>query len=238
MNRFRCVSARRLSWAPWAAGVAMKRAGWVWIPVALVLLAACSHGGGVSPGYSAAPAPLPAAGAAPWPLLAEPMALVRHAGLTPATHEFFTYHMHAHLDIFVNGQRVQVPGGIGIDLTDPGVHRGETDGAPSYGYIKLCPRPCISPLHTHDVTGVLHIEAPTTTRFTLDQFFHEWGVRLDGSCAGGYCEPGASVVVFVDGTRHRGNPAGIALAAQQEIALVIGSPPRSIPSTYTFPPGE
>jgi hypothetical protein len=45
------------------------------------------------------------------------------------------------------------------------------------------------------------------------------------------------VVVFVDGKRYRGNPAGIALAAQQEIALVIGSPPSSIPSTYRVQPG-
>jgi hypothetical protein len=45
------------------------------------------------------------------------------------------------------------------------------------------------------------------------------------------------VVVFVDGKRHRGNPAGIALAARQELALVIGSPPSSIPSTYAFPSG-
>jgi hypothetical protein len=44
--------------------------------------------------------------------------------------------------------------------------------------------------------------------------------------------------VFVDGKHRGGNPAGIALASHQEIALVIGSPPRSIPSTYTFPPGE
>jgi len=204
----------------------MKRIGWasMSIPVALVLLAACGGRSAVDPGYSAAPAPLPAAGAAPWPLPADPMALVRRAGLTPTTHEFFTYHVHAHLDVFVNGRRVQVPGGIGIDITDPAVHRGEVEGAPDYGGIKGCPRPCISPLHTHDVTGVLHIEAPTKTRFTLGQFFQEWGVRLDGSCVGGYCTPGASVVVFVDGKRQRGNPAGIALSSQQEIALVIGSP--------------
>ncbi len=216
----------------------MKRIGWasMSIPVALVLLAACGGRGAVDHGYSAAPAPPPSAGAAPWPLPSAPMALVRRAGLTPGTQEFFTYHVHAHLDVFVNGRRVQIPGGIGIDITDPRVHRGETDGAPSYGYIKLCPRPCISSLHTHDVTGVLHIEAPTKTRFTLGQFFQEWGVRLDGSCVGGYCKPGASVVVFVDGKRHRGNPAGIALASHEEIALVIGSPPSSIPSTYTFPP--
>lgn len=208
------------------------------ILVAFLFLVACGRGGAVDPGYSAAPAPPPSAGAAPWLLPADPLSLVRQAGLTPGTHEFFTYHVHAHLDVFVNGHPVQIPGGIGIDITDPGVHGGQTNGAPSYGYIKLCPRPCISPLHTHDVTGVIHIEAATKTQFTLGQFFEEWGVRLDGSCVGGYCEPSASVVVFIDGKRYKGNLAAIGLASHEEIAIVIGTPPTSIPATYTFAPGE
>jgi hypothetical protein len=206
------------------------------IPLAMALLAACGGGGGVSPGYSASPVPPPPAGAALWPLPSDPMSLARQAGLIPGTHEFFTYHVHAHLDVFVNGRPVRVPGGIGIDIADPGVHRGGTSRDPSYGYIKRCPRPCISPLHTHDVTGVIHIEAPARNQFTLGQFFHEWGVRLDGSCAGSYCQPGARVVVFVDGKRHQENPTTIGLASHEEIALVIGAPPSSIPSTYAFPP--
>ena len=60
------------------------------------------------------------------------MSLVRQAGLTPATHEFFTYHVHAHLDVFVNGDDVVVPGGIGIDIADPAVGRFDLEGAPAY----------------------------------------------------------------------------------------------------------
>jgi len=60
------------------------------------------------------------------------MSLVRQAGLTPATHEFFTYHVHAHLDVFVNGYDVVVPGGIGIDIADPAVGRFDLEGAPAY----------------------------------------------------------------------------------------------------------
>jgi hypothetical protein len=107
--------------------------------LAMVLLAACGGAGAVSPSYWAPPAAPPSAGAAPWPLPSDPMSLARQAGLTPGTHEFFTYHVHAHLDLFVNGRPVRVPGGIGIDIADPGVHRGHADGAPSYGYIKRCP---------------------------------------------------------------------------------------------------
>ena len=207
------------------------------VAVLLFALAACGGGGAVSPGYSASPAPPPSAGAAPWLLPADPMSLVRQAGLVPGTHEFFTYHVHAHLDVFVNGRRVQIPGGIGIDIADPRVQRYVVEGAPAYGRIPGCPRPCISPLHTHDVTGVIHIEAPTKGQFTLGQFFEEWGVRFDGSCVGGYCEPDASVVMFIDGKRHRGNPAAIGLVSDEEIAVVIGTPPSSIPATYTFPTG-
>jgi hypothetical protein len=99
------------------------------------------------------------------------MSLVRQVGLTPATHEFFTYHVHAHLDVFVNGYHLVVPGGIGIDIADPAVGRFDLEGAPAYRAgrppAEVCPRPCISPLHTHDVTGVIHIEAPTRTQFSL-----------------------------------------------------------------------
>ena len=86
----------------------------------------------MSPGYSASPAPPPSAGAAPWPLPSAPLSLVRQAGLTHATHEFFTYHVHALLDVFLNGHGVVVPGGIGIDSADPAVGRFEVEGAPAY----------------------------------------------------------------------------------------------------------
>jgi hypothetical protein len=215
----------------------MKKIARRLISVALVLPAACGGGGAVSPGYSASPAPPPSARAAPWSLPADPMSLVRQAGLTPATQEFFTYHVHAHLDVFVNGRRVQIPGGIGIDITDPAVRRFMVEGAPGYS-AKGCPQPCIFPLHTHNVTGVLHIEAPVKTQPTLGQFFQEWGVRLDGSCVGGYCRPASSVVVFVDGKRRTGSPGDIPLLDHDEIAIVIGAPPAQIPARYAFGPNE
>jgi hypothetical protein len=203
----------------------------------LTLLAACGSSGSVDPGYTAPPAPRPSVSAVPWPLPSDPMSLVRRAGLTPGTHEFFTHHVHAHLDVFVNGRRALVPAGIGIDIADPAVHHGMIEGAPSYGGIELCARPCVSPLHTHDVTGVIHIESPTETRFNLGEFFREWGVRLDGSCVGGYCEPDSRIVVFVDGRRRPGDPSEIELTSHEEIAVAIGTPPSSIPATFAFPPG-
>jgi len=218
----------------------MKKLSRSLIPVALVLLGACGDGRAVASSYSAPPAPTPATGATPWPLAADPMMLVRQAGLNPGTMEFFTYHVHAHLDVYVNGSHVQIPGGIGIDVTDSVIHKGVTNGAPSHGGIPPsgCPRPCVSPLHTHFVDGVIHIEAPTKKQFTLGQFFREWGVRLDSSCVGGYCRPEASVAVFVDGKQQTGNRGDIPLVDHAEIAVVIGAPPQHIPVKYAFAPGE
>jgi hypothetical protein len=202
------------------------------ILIALVLigLVACSDS---SAGQSAsvAPAPEPATGAAPWPRPPNTLQLARKAGLKPGTHEYFTFHIHAHLDVFVNGDLEPVPAGLGINIRDPGVQTGEVNGSPVYGGISRCARPCISPLHTHDTTGVIHVEAPRQTDFTLGQLFTEWAVRLDSTCVGGYCESG-EFAVYVNGTRFEGDPATIVFADLQEIAIVIGTPPAGVPSTF------
>ena len=49
-----------------------------------------------------------------------------------------------------------------------------------------------------------------------------------------YCEPEATLQVFVDGDRFEGDPATIELVDQKEIAIVIGSPPETIPTSFDF----
>src|SRR5215216_864745 len=51
---------------------------------------------------------------APWSAPQNPMELTCAAGLVPEKAEFLQYHVHAHLDVFVNGRPVLVPAGIGI----------------------------------------------------------------------------------------------------------------------------
>ena len=203
----------------------------------VVVLASCNGGGGpVEPSEDRATgsAPTPETGAPPWPAPSDPMAKTEEAGLTAEPREFFGIHLHAHLDIFVNGEPVEVPSGIGIDITNHAVKRFDVPGGTGYGGIKLCDEPCISPLHTHDFTGVLHTEAAENETNDLGQFFTEWGVQLDDSCVGGFCEPDAPIAVFVDGDPYDGNPADIALEDQREIAIVIGTHPGEIPSEYDF----
>ena len=146
----------------------------------------------------------------------------------------FTFHVHAHLDVFVNGRHVVVPAGIGINIKDPGVQSGPNpDGSTGYGGIRLCATPCISPLHTHDNTGILHTESATAVPNRLGQFFTEWHVRLGRACVGGYCRP-SNIQFYVNGNRYKGDPRAIPLTNHKEIAIVIGTPPKKIPKTGDF----
>ena len=185
--------------------------------------------------YHAAHAPDPGSGAPPWPAPRDPLPRTREAGLVPERREQLAYHVHAHLDVFVNGKRTKIPAGIGINIADPGVRSfPEESGDRAYGGIKLCARPCISPLHTHDTTGVLHTESATVTPNRLGQFFTEWGVRLSRSCVGGFCAPRAPIAFFIGGRRFKGDPRTIGLADGREIAIIIGSPPAHIPAEGDF----
>jgi hypothetical protein len=201
--------------------------------VLLLVLAGCG-GSKESSSTATRAASAPGTGAAPWHAPPNPMALTRKAGLTPETHEFVFLHVHSRLFVFVNGKLVTVPAGIGIDISNPAVHSGKLpDGSTAYGGIAPpCAEPCISPLHTHDDSGVLHTEAKEHEFNTLGQFFTEWDVRLDKSCVGGYCKPKAPITDYVDGDRYTGDPRNIELEDKKAIAIVIGTPPDKIPSSF------
>ena len=171
----------------------------------------------------------------PWPAPADAMAQARAAGLVPEDAERLEHHVHAHLDVFIDGDHVVVPAGIGINIDDPAVRDFTVDGAPAYGGINPpCDQPCISPLHTHDITGVLHTESATDVDNTLGQFFTEWDVKLDANCVATYCMPDTKIAVYVDGEAVHDDPRSITLSDHKEIAIVIGTPPAEVPSTGDF----
>ena len=157
----------------------------------------------------------------PWQRPADQQAQVRSAGLSLSSKEQLQVHYHAHLDVFVDGKPVPVPAGLGINI-------GPNNTMPEHG------KPGIASLHTHDTSGVLHIEAARDDTFTLGQTFVEWGVLLDRQQAGAY----KPVRVYVDGKRYDGDPAGIVLKAHQEIAVVAGKGQVKVPAHYNFPQGE
>jgi hypothetical protein len=128
-------------------------------------------------------------------------------------------HTHEHLDLYLNGTHVAVPANVGIGSNPP----------------------YFSPLHTHDRTGIIHVESPTNRMYTLGQFFGVWGVRLNSTCIGGYCAGGGRMLrAFVDGKPVTGDPAQIPLRRHDEIVIAFGTRaqlPRRIPSSYSFPAG-
>jgi hypothetical protein len=182
--------------------------------------------------FGSEPQPSSPTGLLLWPAPSNPLELAVKAGLEPEKKESLTYHVHAHLDVFLDGTAVLVPAGIGINIQDPGVKKSDYQGTTAYGGIAGCSTPCISPLHTHDESGILHTESATPTPHRLGQFFIEWGVLLTNSCVGQFCEPAKSIHVYADGRLQTGDSRQIALTDHLEIAIVIGAAPARIPSAF------
>ena len=123
-------------------------------------------------------------------------------------------HIHGHLAIFVNGKLVAVPKYIGLV---PGAQGG-----------------CLYWLHTHDSTGILHVEAPELASYTLGNFFHVWGASLSRTGVATFTGP---VTAFVNGAKYDGDLSVIPITAHQQITLEVGQPVVA-PPNYRFPNNE
>lgn len=195
-------------------------------------LAACAG----PPAYDPSSAPL----AQPdWPAPTDPMGLAQAAGITPETEEYLTTHTHAHLDIFVDGQRVKVPSAIGVDTAGSAIQAELSgDGSETEYYLHggTCDAPCLSPLHTHDSTGILHTESreENADPFTLGQFFISWGVALDENCVGEFCGPDVLISVYLNGKYQTGDPREIKLQSHDVLVIAIGRPPTQIPQDWIW----
>jgi hypothetical protein len=157
----------------------------------------------------------------PWPLPADAKPYIAAAGLSVLSQEQLQVHYHSHLDVIVNGNPVTVPAGIGFVID-----QGRATG--------------ITVLHTHDPSGILHIESAANERYTLGEVFTEWGVALNAGQLGGYKVDDAHVLqAYVDGRRLHGDPATILLKPHLEIALWYGpsGTHAKVPKSYRFPRG-
>ncbi len=131
------------------------------------------------------------------------------------TNEQLAYHIHAHLSI-LNGDQgeVSVPANIGIRDA------------------------CLYWLHTHDDTGVIHIEAPSdqaSRAFTLGDFFQVWGQPLDSThVATLTLKSDQKLVVFVDGKSYDKDPRTVPLKKYTQVVLEITPPTVEPPPSYKF----
>jgi hypothetical protein len=131
------------------------------------------------------------------------------------------FHHHAHLALFVNGQQLAFPMGVGMYLPNKG----------KKGYIYH--QNCLYFLHTHDRTGILHMESKTDLTFTLGTLFTLWGEPLSTTQIAEFTGP---VTVYVDGTLDTTDAlADVPLTPGSDVTLVIGQAPDWIP-VYILPP--
>ncbi len=134
------------------------------------------------------------------------------------SNEQFATHYHAHLDIIYKGNPVSVPASIGIGST------------------------CLYWTHTHDTTGVIHIEAPkdaANRKFLLGDFFKVWNQPLSKSqVATLKVGEGEQMKVWVDGQPYQGDPSKIELHSKQQIVIEIGPPFTDPPPTFTWDPNQ
>ncbi|MGE5828206.1 MAG: hypothetical protein ACM30G_07555 [Micromonosporaceae bacterium] len=153
-----------------------------------------------------------------WPLPADAGAAARAAGLPMLGQEMLDVHYHAHLDVIVRGQKITVPAYVGIDAG----------------------RKTITALHTHDTSGIVHIESAADIPFTLGQFFNEWGQRLTVAEAGPVAATSDEEVrVYRNGKLVAGDPTAVKFEAHDEIVVWLGlkSENPKVPAGFTFPNG-
>jgi hypothetical protein len=133
--------------------------------------------------------------------------------------EYSTLHVHSHVAIFYDGKQMQVP-----------------------QYIGFAPNPaggCLYWIHTHDGSGIIHLEAPDLSPpqggpYTLGMLFDIWGQPLQRDDVAGLT---GLVTAYVNGEKYDGDLRAIALRAHQQIVLEIGTP--SVPPpNYAFPPND
>ncbi len=126
-------------------------------------------------------------------------------------------HHHVHLWIYVDGQPVVVPMEVGFSQA----------------------LQVFSPLHTHDATGLVHVEsADPNFQPVLAQFMDVWGVYFTQTCLGDACNDGdRQLRVFLNGQEYTGDPALLPLTDLAALVITMGTPdqlPDPMPDSFDF----
>ena len=113
-------------------------------------------------------------------------------------HTNLALHIHSELEIYINGVKQIIPANIGV----------------SNLYMR--------PVHTHDISGEIHIEGPCKRDFVLGDFFKIWGKEFNSQCIFEYCKDNGSMSVFVNGIENN-EFENIVLRDHQEIRIDYNS---------------
>ena len=139
------------------------------------------------------------------------------------------YHVHVFLGLVDNGTEIALPDGTGMN----------NPGADSNGFVGTAS--CFYYLHTHDASGVIHVEDPSTasttsTLHTLGQYLDIWGHTFSGArvyTSGSlYQGTGDQVVSNTTYTQYSGDPHTIPLYGHEVIWIETGT---SLPAAGALP---
>jgi hypothetical protein len=135
----------------------------------------------------------------PWPAeYAHLLERRKELGLPPVGNEKF--HIHAALHIYKQGLLLPVAALIGLE--------------PSKGIE--------TSLHTHDSTGIIHMETVHPYRFTLGDFFKVWGVKLGPEQVGGLRGLGGDKLHFYVNGHTLTDPAAYVMHNGDNISIGYG----------------
>jgi hypothetical protein len=127
------------------------------------------------------------------------------------------YHVHAHLTIYIDGKAVPIAQGVGI-ATDQ-----QTQSVSCYYW-----------LHSHDTTGVVHIESPAGRSYTLGNFFDIWGGEFTQLGYPSQLDLSSGWKAYVNGKPYNGDFHKIPLTAHAVITLAYNSPQAKPDTTYNW----
>jgi hypothetical protein len=127
--------------------------------------------------------------------------------------EQLVYHVHAHLTIYKDGQPVSLAQNIGIPSDNT----------------------CIYWLHTHDTTGVIHIETPQSAGYKLGTFIKLWREEFPDLQYPTQLSATNGWKAYVDGKAYNGDFNNIELKSHELITLAYNSPDITPDKTYSWP---
>lgn len=141
-------------------------------------------------------------------------------GVSCDTTEQLGFHIHAHLRIYINGQDIPIPQRIGV----------APDGS------------CFYWLHTHDNTGIIHIEAPQKLHnLALDDFLTVWHTGFDNLGFPPELTEQTGWKIYVNGLLFTGVPVTspltteVPLASHDVVTMEYGSHNPLPDKLYVFP---
>jgi len=134
-------------------------------------------------------------------------------GIQCGATEGIAYHEHAHLTLIDVGKPVRVPALLGTNAK------------------------CLYWVHTHDASGLIHMEAPQNVRPTLSTVVDIWGEPDQTVSRTQFFDtratPKQTMRVYVNQRLYTGDPRKIVLLKHTTIAMELG-PPFVAPRKFNF----